>query len=270
MLRTNSVTINYGKNNIIDNLSLNIKKGSINTLIGTNGCGKSTLLKALSRNLKPKYGDVYLNGNSIFQMDTKLLAKEMSILPQSPNAPDDFTVFDLVSYGRYPHLDWTAKLRKEDIDIINWAIELTKMEHLKDRQVTTLSGGERQRAWIAMALCQKPNILLLDEPTTYLDINHQFEVLELVKKLNHTMKLTIVMVLHDLNQAARYSDKIIVIKDGDIYKQGNPKSIITKEILHDVFNLDVRILMDDYNDCPFFIPLMHSNRYKNPLKNISV
>lgn len=258
MLKTNSVTINYGKNHVIDNLSLNIKKGSINTLIGTNGCGKSTLLKALSRNLKPKHGDVYLNSKSIFQLDTKLLAKEMSILPQSPTAPDDFTVFDLVSYGRYPHLDWTSKLHEEDLDIINWAINLTKMEHLKDRQVTTLSGGERQRAWIAMALCQKPKILLLDEPTTYLDISHQFEVLELVKSLNKTMGLTIVMVLHDLNQAARYSDNIIVIKDGNIYTQGSPKEIITSSTLNEVFNLDVRIFMDEYNDCPFFIPITKS------------
>ncbi|GKX31292.1 iron-dicitrate ABC transporter ATP-binding protein [Vallitalea longa] len=257
MLRTNSITINYGKNNIIKDLSLNIKKGSINTMIGTNGCGKSTILKALSRNLKPQYGDVYLNGKSIFQMDTKLLAKDMSILPQSPTAPDDFTVFDLVSYGRYPHLDWTAKLHKEDYDIINWSINLTKLEHLKDRQVTTLSGGERQRAWIAMALCQKPKILLLDEPTTYLDISHQFEVLELVKNLNKSMGLTIVMVLHDLNQAARYSDNIIVIKDGNIYKQGPPQNIITEQILQDVFKLDVRIILDEYNNCPFFIPIMN-------------
>lgn len=257
MLRTNSVTINYGKTNIIKDLSLNVKKGSINTMIGTNGCGKSTILKALSRNLKPQYGDVYLNGKSIFQMDTKILAKNMSILPQSPTAPDDFTVFDLVSYGRYPHLDWTAKLHKEDFDIINWSINLTKLEHLKDRQVTTLSGGERQRAWIAMALCQKPKILLLDEPTTYLDISHQFEVLELVKTLNRSMGLTIVMVLHDLNQAARYSDNIIVIKDGNIYKQGPPKNIITKQILQDVFKLDVQIILDEYNDCPFFIPIMN-------------
>lgn len=264
MLRTNSVTINYGKTNIIKDLSLNVKKGSINTMIGTNGCGKSTILKALSRNLKPQYGDVYLNGKSIFQMDTKILAKNMSILPQSPTAPDDFTVFDLVSYGRYPHLDWTAKLHKEDFDIINWSINLTKLEHLKDRQVTTLSGGERQRAWIAMALCQKPKILLLDEPTTYLDISHQFEVLELVKTLNRSMGLTIVMVLHDLNQAARYSDNIIVIKDGNIYKQGPPKNIITKQILQDVFKLDVQIILDEYNDCPFFIPIM-SHQLPNKL-----
>jgi iron complex transport system ATP-binding protein len=255
VLETKNITLSYNKTNIINNLSLNIQEGTITTLIGSNGCGKSTVLKAISRNMKPKDGNIYLDNKSIFLVDTKILAKKMAILPQSPKLPDDFTTRDLVSFGRYPHLNWTGKLSKEDIDIVDWAIKITKTAAFENRQVTTLSGGERQRAWIAMALAQRPKILLLDEPTTYLDISHQFEVLELIKHLNKEMGITIIMVLHDLNQAARYSDNIIVLKDGTIYKKGTPKEIITQEVLSEVFNINVKILHDEYNNCPYFIPM---------------
>ena len=168
--------------------------------------------------------------------------------------PDDFTTRDLVGYGRYPHLNWTGRLTKKDHEVIDWAIRETKLEKLQHRHVSTMSGGERQRAWIAMALAQQPEILLLDEPTTFLDICHQFELLELVKKLNKEMGITIVMVLHDLNQAARYSEKIIVVKDGKKYREGKPRDIISKQVLEDVFNIEVNVLEDKDNNCPYFIP----------------
>lgn len=255
MLKINKLKLGYDHKIIVDNVSFNVEKNSITTIIGPNGCGKSTILKALSKNKKPTYGQVLLETKDINKISPKILAKKMSILPQSPKVPDDFTTRDLVGYGRYPHLGWAGRFTKKDYDIIDWAIKETKIENLQHRQIVTMSGGERQRAWIAMALAQQSELLLLDEPTTYLDICHQFEVLELIKRLNREMNITIVMVLHDLNQAARYSDKIVVIKDGSIYKEGKPEEIITKEVLEDVFNIKVRVFNDEEHQYPYFIPI---------------
>ncbi len=254
MLKVKNLSLGYDDSVIVNDVSFDIPKNSITTIIGPNGCGKSTILKALSKNKKPINGDILFQDKSINNMETKQLAKKMSILPQSPKVPDDFTTRDLVGYGRYPHLNWTGRLTKKDHEVIDWAIRETKLEKLQHRHVSTMSGGERQRAWIAMALAQQPEILLLDEPTTFLDICHQFELLELVKKLNKEMGITIVMVLHDLNQAARYSEKIIVVKDGKKYREGKPRDIISKQVLEDVFNIEVNVLEDKDNNCPYFIP----------------
>src|SRR6056297_3371528 len=180
MLKINNLTMGYEGKRILDNISFEVEKNKVTTLIGPNGCGKSTILKALSRAKKPESGEILLESEDIYKVNEKTIAKIMSILPQSPKVPDDFSARDLVGYGRYPYMNWMGRLTKKDYDIIDWAIKETKIESLQHRMVSTMSGGERQRAWIAMALAQQPRILLLDEPTTYLDISHQFEVLELV------------------------------------------------------------------------------------------
>lgn len=255
MLKTDNLVLGYGDRYIVKDIGLHVEKGDLITIIGVNGSGKSTLLKAMSRSIKPLKGMVYLNGKSIFKQDPREVAKKLAILPQMPHVPDDFTVRDLVSYGRYPYHGWNNQMSQEDFKIVDWAIEVTKIQYLQHRMVSTLSGGERQRAWIALALAQQPEILLLDEPTTFLDISYQFEILELIRKLNQKLDLTIVMVLHDLNQAARYSKKIVILKDGKIYKSGSPSEIINKEILEDVFNINVKVFNDDENNCPYFIPI---------------
>lgn len=178
----------------------------------------------------------------------------MAILPQVKNISADITVENLVSYGRYPHLGFGKRINKDDKDIINWAIEKTGLIEFRNRHVANLSGGERQRAWIAMALAQKPKILILDEPTTYLDISYQLEVLELVKELNESLGITVIMVLHDLNQASRYSDNIYVLRDGRICEYGKPNNIIRSELLKDVFRIEAHIYQDKVNNCPYFIP----------------
>jgi iron complex transport system ATP-binding protein len=259
MLRTEKIHLRYGKHKVIYGADIDVEKGEIVTIIGANGSGKSTILKSLSRNLKPARGTVYLDGREIHSMNTKEVAKKLAVLPQIHSVPDDFSVRDLVSYGRFPHLSAAGRLRHSDFVAVDRAIELTKMGPLQHRLVLTLSGGERQRAWIAMALAQEPEVLLLDEPTTFLDISHQFELLELIKRLNSEMELTFVMVLHDLNQAARYSERLIVLKDGVVYRTGTPEEIITPELLAEVFHINVRIHRDPEYCCPYFIPLQ--NRY---------
>ncbi len=253
MLEIKSLQLSYDHVIVIKKVHFSIEEGSITTLIGPNGCGKSTIFKALTNLKKPDSGEVTLRGKDIRKMSTKDLSKEMAFLPQSPVVPSDFTVRDLVGYGRYPHLGWTGRLSKKDQEIIEWAISETKLESLQHRHVITLSGGERQRAWIAMALAQQPKILLLDEPTTFLDICHQFELLELISRLNRTMGITIVMVLHDLNHAARYSDKIIALKKGVKYKEGTPKEVISKDVIESVFNIEVRVFDDLSYNCPYCI-----------------
>jgi len=249
-----NVQVKYGDKIALQNANFKVNEGEIVTIIGPNGSGKSTLIKALSRCLKPKIGTINFDGININSISTKILAKKMAVLPQVKNVSTDITVENLVSYGRYPHLKFGKRINKNDLEIINWALEKTGLMDLRDRYVTTLSGGERQRAWIAMALAQKTKVLILDEPTTYLDISYQLEVLELIKELNKSLGLTVIMVLHDLNQAARYSDNIYVLMNGEICEYGNPDNIIKSELLKEVFKIESHVYEDKVNHCPYFIP----------------
>ncbi|OSB15182.1 ABC transporter ATP-binding protein [Clostridium botulinum] len=241
-ITTTNLVIAYEDKLIVDGLNMNIPKGKITTIIGPNGCGKSTVLKTIGRILKPKEGLVYLNGDDIRNLSTKEVAQKMTILPQSPQAQGGLTVGELVSYGRFPHKNGFGKLSPEDKKVIEWALDITKLTELEITMVDNLSGGQRQRVWIAMALAQQTDLILLDEPTTYLDMAYQLEVLELLYNLNRKQSCTIVMVLHDLNLAARFADYMIAIRDGSIIKCGTPKEIMTKEVLKDTFNIDAEIV----------------------------
>jgi iron complex transport system ATP-binding protein len=254
ILQAKNIHISYEKKEVVRNVSLEVRKGEIVSIIGPNGSGKSTILKALSRTLKPTKGEILLENKNINAMNTKSIAKKLAILPQTRHAPGDFTVDELVGYGRFPHMAFGNKLNMQDYEIIDWAVEKTDMKSLRHRYVRTLSGGERQRAWIAMALAQKPEILLLDEPTTFLDISYQLEALELIKELNEQLGLTIVMVLHDLNQAVRYSHRIYALKNGSIHCHGESKNLLSDEFLREVFRIQGDILLDEKNECNYLVP----------------
>ncbi|APQ99560.1 ABC transporter family protein [Clostridium botulinum] len=241
-ITTTNLAIAYEDKLIVDGLNMNIPKGKITTIIGPNGCGKSTVLKTVGRILKPKEGLVYLNGDDIRNLSTKEVAQKMAILPQSPQAQGGLTVGELVSYGRFPHKKGFGKLSPEDKKVIQWALEITKLTELEVTMVDNLSGGQRQRVWIAMALAQQTDLILLDEPTTYLDMAYQLEVLELLYNLNREQSCTIVMVLHDLNLAARFADYMIAIRSGSIISHGTPEEIMTKKVLKDTFNIDAEIV----------------------------
>jgi len=252
-LHTESVSIGYGERLIVKELSVAIPDRRITTIIGPNGCGKSTLLKAMTRILQPQSGSVVLDGKSISRENTKLLARKLAILPQTPEAASGLTVGELVSYGRYPHQQGFGRLTKRDYEVIDWALQVTGTSDYKTRTVDALSGGQRQRVWIAMALAQETEMIFLDEPTTYLDLAHQLEVLELLQRLNEEERRTIVMVLHDLNQAARFSDYIVAIKDGRIVKAGAPKEIMRRDVLKQVFRIDAEIGEDPRTGAPMCI-----------------
>ena len=252
-LYTNEINIGYGDQLIVKDLSVQIPDKKITTIIGSNGCGKSTLLKAITRIISHQSGNVLLDGEDISKGNTKELAKKMAILPQTPESASGLTVGELVSYGRFPHQKGMGRLSKKDYEVINWALEVTGITDFKYRQVDALSGGQRQRVWIAMALAQETDIIFLDEPTTYLDMAHQLEVLELLQKLNVEQERTIVMVLHDLNQAARFADYIVALKEGEIVKAGNCEEVITHEVLKKVFNIDAAIGRDPRTNKPMCI-----------------
>lgn len=253
-IEAKDVEISYGDKIALNNVNIKINKGEIVTIIGPNGSGKSTLIKVISRCIKLKSGNIILDGIDIKDIPTKSIAKKIAVLPQVKNISSDITVEALVSYGRYPHISFGKRLCTKDHEIIDWALEKTGLLDLRERNVITLSGGERQRAWIAMALAQKPEILILDEPTTYLDISYQLEVLELIKELNETLGITVIMVLHDLNQAARYSDNIYVLMNGRVCKYGKPREILESDLLRDVFRIKANVYVDEVNKCPYFIP----------------
>ncbi|PWA12900.1 iron ABC transporter ATP-binding protein [Pueribacillus theae] len=246
ILTVDRVAVGYSNTIIINELSVTIPDKKITTIIGPNGCGKSTLLKALARILKTQKGAVFLDGRAIHQLPTKEIAKKMAILPQSSEAPPGLTVFELVSYGRYPHQRGFGTLKQEDLKHIHWAIEVTGLSELRDRPVEALSGGQRQRVWIAMALAQDTEILVLDEPTTYLDLAHQLDILIMLKRLNEEEGKTIVMVLHDLNHASRFSQYMIAMKDGKIMTEGSPEEVMTHDHLETVFDIQAILTA-----CPF-------------------
>lgn len=254
VIQTEGLTLSYGKQIIIDQLNLTIPQEKITVFIGSNGCGKSTLLKSLARLLKPDHGSVLLEGEAIAKLPTKVVAKKLAILPQSPEAPEGLTVLQLVKQGRYPYQSWLKQWSKKDEEAVTRALERTRMVELKDRTVDSLSGGQRQRAWIAMTLAQDTNIILLDEPTTYLDMTHQIEILDLLFELNEMEKRTIVMVLHDLNLACRYAHHIVALKDQTIYAQGKPEEVINCRLVKDVFDMECKVTKDPLFGTPLCIP----------------
>lgn len=245
-----SIEIAYEKNIILKELDIKIKKGEVLAILGTNGCGKSTLLKAISRIIPCKNGTISLEGEIIHNIQSKEFAKKLAFVSQNNEIPEDITVEDFIKYGRTPHKKWYELLNKEDEEIVNWAMNMCKIEKFKDRKVMNLSGGERQKVWIAMVLAQKTPVLLLDEPTTYLDICHQFEIMELVKELNQKLGITIIMVLHDLNQASQYSDRVLVLKDRKKYAEGNTKDILTTDLVREVYRVESE--MELQNNLPYF------------------
>lgn len=232
----------YGKKTVINNVSVGFEQSRITSVIGPNGSGKSTLLKTLGRLIKPTEGRIYMNDRELSSYKDAEIARNVGVLPQSPSAPEDTPVHCLVAYGRNPHKKFMSRFDKEDSDTVNWAIEATGLQDKRFNRLGQLSGGERQRAWIAMALAQQPKILLLDEPTTYLDIHHQFEVLELLEKLNSECGLTVLMVLHDLNLASRFSHRIVALKDGRIVKDGSPGEVMTEDSICDVFSVRTQVV----------------------------
>lgn len=249
-IETQKLSIAYDEHIIVENLDLIIPKGKITSIIGPNGCGKSTILKTIGRIQKKKSGMVYLDSEDIFTIPTKAIAQKMAILPQSPTAPNGLTVYELVSYGRFPHQKGFGKLTSKDKELIEWAIGVTKLTDFQYREIDSLSGGQRQRVWIAMALAQQTELILLDEPTTYLDMAHQLEVLELLAELNKSQYCTIAMVLHDLNLAARFSDYMIAVNQGQIKATGTSEEVITKEVLKDVFQIEATIVKEPISQKP--------------------
>ncbi|MBD3885716.1 ABC transporter ATP-binding protein [Phormidium tenue FACHB-886] len=259
-LATRNLTLAYDRAIIIENLNIEIPARQITALVGSNGCGKSTLLKGLARLLKPQSGAVYLDGMAIAKRSTKDVAKRLGLLPQSPTAPEGLTVRELVAQGRYPHQSWLQQWSREDEQFTEQALTITGMGEMSDRALDSLSGGQRQRAWIAMALAQNTEILLLDEPTTFLDLAHQIEVLDLLYDLNQTQGRTIVMVLHDLNQACRYADYLVAMQQGHIYAQGHPAEVMTEGMVQDVFGLKSRIVRDPVAGTPMCVPISRRSR----------
>ena len=253
-LRTAGVDLGYDFV-VVRDLDLDIDMGAITSIVGPNGCGKSTTLRALSRLLKPMRGVVYLDGKLIAQYPTKEVARRLAMLPQGPSTPEGLTVEDLVWHGRYPHQGFLGSKTADDAEAVEWALEQTRLVDFTDRQLDSLSGGERQRAWVAMALAQQTPILLLDEPTTFMDLGHQLEVLELLQTLNTGSGITIVMVLHELNQASRYSDTMIAMSAGEIWARGTPAEVLTETLLREVFGVDAAVSIDPRFNKPVFIAL---------------
>ncbi|MBB6453475.1 iron complex transport system ATP-binding protein [Salirhabdus euzebyi] len=266
-LSVKSLTLGYDDSTIIDDISLTIPKGKITILIGSNGCGKSTLLRAMARLLPPKSGSVLLHETEIEKMPTNEVAKNLSILPQSTHAPEGLTVLQLVKQGRYPYQSWIKQWTEEDERAVDAALHATRVYDLAERKVESLSGGQRQRVWIAMTLAQQTDILLLDEPTTFLDMTHQIEILDLLYDLNQLEQRTIVMVLHDLNLACRYADHIIAIKDKKVFEQGKPENIITEELIWKVFGLHCKVTFDPFSGTPLCVPYGKGRKLKGERKN---
>lgn len=242
IIKVENLVSGYDDKIVIKNLSLGIKSGKITTIIGENGCGKSTLLKTIGRVITPKSGKVIVDGKNVHKTNTAEVAKFLGLLPQSPTAPNGLTVEEVVEYGRFPHKKGRGKLSVEDKTIVNDVLEKTNLTEFRDKHINELSGGQRQRVWIAMVLAQETDIILLDEPTTYLDMVYQLEVLELVSNLNETKQITIVMVLHDINHASRFSHELITMKGGELIAQGTPKEIMNQEVLRTVFDIEAIIV----------------------------
>ena len=240
-MEVKNLSFSYGKNKILKDVSFQIQDGQITTIMGANGSGKSTLFSLMTKNLYPRKGKIFLRGKNIQNLVLKDFARKVSIVHQYNTSSDDITVERMVSFGRTPHMKMMQGRSDEDERLIQWAMEVTNIEKYRNREASRLSGGQRQRVWIAMALAQNTKILFLDEPTTYLDIRYQIEILELVKKLNQEFGITIIMVLHDINQAIYFSDKVIGLKDGLVAVQGNPQDVISRESIKQLYGIELDV-----------------------------
>ncbi|WP_103504230.1 MULTISPECIES: ABC transporter ATP-binding protein [unclassified Streptomyces] len=254
-LAAEGLSLGYGDRTVVSDLDLAVPPGAITVIVGANACGKSTLLRAMSRLLSPRTGRVLLDGREVHRMPAKELARVLGLLPQSPIAPEGITVADLVGRGRHPHQGVFSRWNERDDAAVAQALEATQTTALADRPVDELSGGQRQRVWIAMSLAQQTEVLLLDEPTTFLDPSHQIEVLDLLTDLNQNRGTTIVMVLHDLNLAARYADRLIALADGRLHAAGEPSEVLTEENVRAVFGLDSRVITDPTSGRPLMLPI---------------
>ncbi len=254
-LEARGVRLGYGDRIIVDELDLIVPGGRVTAIVGANACGKSTLLKSMARLLTPRTGSVLLDGKDIHRLPTKQVARDLGLLPQSPIAPEGISVSDLVSRGRTPHHGPLARWTRTDDEAVAQALDATDTAAIADRSVDELSGGQRQRVWIAMALAQQTDVLLLDEPTTFLDVSHQIDVLDLLTDLNRSRGTTIVMVLHDLNLAARYADHLVAMAGGRLYGAGDPTEVLTAETVRAVFGLDSRVIPDPLTGRPLVLPI---------------
>jgi len=254
-LEAEGLTLGYGERTVIEGLDLVVPPGRITAIVGANACGKSTLLRSMTRLLPPRAGRVLLDGKAVHRLPAKELARTLGLLPQSPIAPEGITAADLIGRGRHPHQGVFSRWSKEDDAAVAAALEATQTTELADRAVDELSGGQRQRVWIAMALAQQTDLLLLDEPTTFLDVSHQVEVLDLLTDLNRSRGTTIVMVLHDLNLAARYADHLVAMTAGHVHATGAPSQVLTEECVRIVFGLDSRVIVDPTSGKPLMLPI---------------
>lgn len=254
-LSAEGISLGYGERLVVEGLDLEVPAGKITSIVGANACGKSTLLRALVRLLGPKAGRVVLDGKDLQARPTKEVARTLGLLPQSPIAPEGIAVSDLVSRGRHPHQGWMGKWTSEDAEAVAEALTMTETVDLADRLVDELSGGQRQRVWIAMALAQRTDVLLLDEPTTYLDVSHQVEVLDLLVELNQRRGTTVVMVLHELNLAARYSDVLVAMRGGQIEAVGPSQEVVTEDLVNRVFGLSSQVVPDPVSGRPMVVPI---------------
>lgn len=253
-LQVKDLVVGYGNRTIINGVDLSILDGGITTIVGPNGCGKSTLIKAISRVIKPKSGSVWLDGENVHQANSKSIAKKMALLPQGPIAPEGLTVRELVAQGRFPHQTLMRQWSAEDAEAVERAMQDADIHAFADRQITALSGGQRQRVWIAMVLAQQTDFLLLDEPTTFLDMKVQVDVLTLLTKASREVGRTLIMVLHELNMAAAFSDQIVMMREGAIADSGTPEAVFTESTLSSVFDLNATVLKDPTSGHPVCLP----------------
>lgn len=270
-LQAEHITAGYEQTMILDDVSITIPSNQISIIIGANGCGKSTLLKTMARLIKPTAGQVLLDGQSVHHMQPKQLARVLGLLPQSPIVPEGITVSDLVGRGRFPHQTLFKGWSKKDSEAVAEALQMMNITQFADRNIDELSGGQRQRVWIAMALAQQTDILFLDEPTTFLDITYQVEILDLLTELNENYGTTIVMVLHDINLSARYAHYLFALKNGQLLAEGSPKNIITTDLIKQVFHMESVVIEDPVSQTPLIVPVgrYHSSKQSNTRYNKS-
>ena len=254
MLHVRDLTVSYSAARIIDGLALDVPRGGVTTIVGPNGCGKSTLLRAVAGLIPRERGEVVLDGRNTAEMKRREIARTLAVLPQTPVAPDGLTVRDLVGRGRHPHQTWLRQTSEKDSAMVDEVMELTQVAEFAERPLERLSGGQRQRAWIAMVLAQDTPLVLLDEPTTYLDLSHSVELLALIRRLADDMGRTVVMVLHDLNLAARFSDQLVVMKGGEVQAAGTPAEVVSEQLLADVFSLPAVVGEDPVAGGPLIVP----------------